>query len=235
MKVLVEVGTDIAALAVGDVAAIGDVLEAPNMDAWLEHRDRAISSGRLWRCDTGADGSFLICVCFNERPRSGLRRYLKDPIKVSRFTIPSGRLLVAGEESFVRPDFGNLKLGELVEVPAGEFSLTAYRGEYPDDLAENLLREEVSPRQFRLWSLGNALPAVAIVLSVVGVPLAFGTHALTPVLPAAAAWIFLAWFRGTRAYRKPQGLYRQLEREYPTIVLVFMSVSAVESDGEVRA
>jgi hypothetical protein len=229
---MVEVGTDVAALAMGDIEAIGELLNAPNMDAWTERRDRATSSEILWRTDTGSDGSFLLHLFVDEPPRSDLAPYLKDPVAFSRFPIPSGRVLVAGEECFVKPKLDQLTMGKVVEITPGNFSLTAYRAEYPDDLAERRLRENASPEEVRAWSIGNAMPAICVIgtllcllasavlyavftsVAIAGIPMAF----------AIAAWFGQTWFRRQASYRAAQDLYQRFEREYPSVVIVLKSL-----------
>ena len=123
MHVFVETGTDAAALAAGDIEAINEVLDAPSLDAWIERRDRAAASGVLWRTDTGSDGSFLVHLFVDEEPRSELVPYLRDPIEIPRFPIPSGRVLVAGEECFARRHIEKIRLGKVVELPENSRSL----------------------------------------------------------------------------------------------------------------
>jgi hypothetical protein len=232
MQAVVEARTDVAALAMGDVAAVDELLDAPNMDAWVQQRDRATSAARLWRAETGRDGSFLVHLFVNEQPQSQLAAYLTDPIAIARFPIPSGRVLVAGEECFARRQLDQLKLGSVVEIPPGEFSLIAYRTEYPDDLAERRLRETVSSEQVRAWSLGNALPAICAawtLFSLLAAGLLYAVDssmavASIPVVLAVAAWFGQARFRQRAPYRAAQGLYQRYEREYPSVVIVLNSL-----------
>jgi hypothetical protein len=230
----VETGTDAAALAAGDIEALNEVLDAPSLDAWIERRDRAAASGVLWRIDTGSDGSFLVHLFVDEEPRSELVSYLRDPIEIPRFPIPSGRVLVAGEECFARQHIENIRLGKVVELPRGEFSLIAYRTEYPDDLAERRLRATGSSRQVRAWSLGNALSVACVALTGLGLVtapvlyLAFDSlaAAAVPVALTAAAWRAQTGFRRRQAYRSAHDLYQRLANDYPSVVLVLKSRSS---------
>ena len=59
---LAEAVTDVAALAVGDLAAVSELFDAPDSRTWTECRDRAVASGALWGMETGADGAYLVAL-----------------------------------------------------------------------------------------------------------------------------------------------------------------------------
>jgi len=97
MIIEVETGTDVAAIAVADPSALQE-LRSSRGDAFESQRQTAVANGKLWRKDTGADGAYLIHLFIDEAPPEPISAFLRDSEVLELFHVPSGRLLIAGEE-----------------------------------------------------------------------------------------------------------------------------------------
>lgn len=229
----IETGTDVAAIAIGDPTTLAELRSSTGREV-EDRRHAAVADGSLWRADTGADGAYLIHLFVNEDPSPALSRFLRDPQVVPVFRIPSGRLLVAGEELVVTSQSIEKypHMGREVRVPPGAYELTAFRVDPDrDDAIEEKFAAAAAPSEKRAWERGNALPAICVAGTIVALALAYWIFARTtsllfaaaPVAVAIGAWIWQARFRHTSEYVSAERLYRKLERELPSIVVVLRS------------
>src|SRR5262249_8019278 len=101
MRITIPTGTDVAAVAAGDPTLLQDLGSLQGREF---HRrcSEAVAAHALWRAETGADGAYLVHLYVNEEPAAEIRPYLVNPIVVDPFHVPSGRLMVAGEEALTR-------------------------------------------------------------------------------------------------------------------------------------
>jgi hypothetical protein len=97
MREIVETGTDVATVAIGDPSLLAS-LRACNGRGYENELSRAVSDGALWSADIGSDGAYLFHVFVDEEPTPPVATFLRDPVVVECFRVPSGRLLVAGQE-----------------------------------------------------------------------------------------------------------------------------------------
>lgn len=235
MRFEIETGTDTGAIAIADPSLTVALRSSTGRNA-DRHREEAVANGNLWRADTGADGSYLIHLFVDEDPPAAVAPFLRDPLVVETFHVPSGQLLVAGEE-FVAASEPLAKyphMGSSIELPAGTYELTAFRlDEARDDDIERRFAAEADPREKRAWEFGNALPMICVgltiaalitgyVLQVTGAPQT-ATYGLAVIV--AIVWIWQAKARRTPEYTAAERLYRRLERELPSIVVVLRSRS----------
>jgi hypothetical protein len=230
MREIVETGTDVAAIAIGDPSLLGSLRAARDMAETRTALSNAVASGALWRTDTGADGAFLVHVFVDEEPDTPIRRFLQDPITVDRFPVPSGRLLVGGEEEFVGIDRERERraMGREIDITAGEYHFTAYRVEAPPGTLTTRFAEQATPIQRRAWSFGNALIPICVLISVAAIAVSVTIYlrtasagfALSALTSPAIAWWFQARFRARPPYRAAESLFRRIERELPSVVVV---------------
>lgn len=230
---MVETGTDVAAVAAGDVEALRKLLESSDLDAWLKERAAAEARGDLWRTDTGSDGTFLVELLVDEEPRVDLKPFLRDPVTVPRFNVPSGKLLVAGEECFAHPPRAPV-LGRTVETRSGTFELVAFRTEYSNDDPGGTRFWETAPAdERRAWSIGSALGATAVAWTLLGIFAAvviFGgigslAYALVAVGTIPIVW-FVSWLSWQLpAYKRAEMRHQGCWLEFPSVVLVLRSVA----------
>jgi hypothetical protein len=229
MHVAIRTGTDIAAVGAGDPSVLAPLLDTKGRGFDRQRAD-AVASHALWRTDTGADGAYLIHLYVNEDPPAAIGRHLKDPIVIDRFQVPSGRLLVAGEDVLIgaRSLSEYPQMGQEVQIGAGQYTLTAFRSEAADQLLEQQFRERASPGERRAWALGNRLAGACFFLSVAALVAAYFTYVRTlspiaaflPLVVAMAAWLGRSQYRRATLYRSAERIFRATELELPSIVLV---------------
>jgi hypothetical protein len=228
MRIIVETATDVAAVAVADPTLIGALREARDYAQFVAVRSQAEASGALWRTDTGADGAYLFHIFLEEEPPSDLRRQFEDPISMERFRVPSGRLVVAGEECLAGSQALSPALGQEVEVPAGTYRLTAFRVEDRDDVTDRRWKTEAPPEQQRAWRIGNSLAAlsvIAVLAAIVGAVVLYlaTSSVLLAILSCTLPLLVGGWSRRYRRgalFRAAEDAFRKIEREMPSIVLV---------------
>lgn len=229
MRITVETATDVAAVAVGDPTLLTG-LRGCKGRGFERQRDEALSSGAMWRAATGADGAYLIHVYVDEEPASAIRPHLHDAVIVARLRIPTGRLLVAGEEIFVGALSMNEypHMGQEVRVPAGDYQMTALRSEAADHLLHSRFEEQATAEQRRAWALGNRLAAVCVVSTLAALVAGYVVYlrtasswtALSPLLGAVGLWFWRGRHRASATYEAAERLYRAVERELPSIVVI---------------
>lgn len=235
MRLIIEAGTDVAAVAVGDPSRLEQLRTCCGSKQCKAALDAAVANGSLWRTDTGSDGAFLFHVFVNESPPAAIAGMLEDPQTIERFDVPSGRLLVAGEEAFVgAPDIAkHSHMGREVDVPPGAYVLTASRVEAPEGHLDQQFAAVAPPDEQRAWRIGSAAPGWCFVGLLVALVAAYfiyiGTVSIVfTALPIAAVAIAVAWamwFRRQQSYEKAEQRFRTVEREMPSIVVVMHSSS----------
>lgn len=232
MRFVVETGTDVAALGVGDPSLLEDLRTARGRD-YAVARDAAIARGSLWRTELEGDGAYLFHIFVDEPPPEQLAAFLRDPLDVRSFMVTSGRLLVGGEEFFVgaRDSAATPTMGREIEIPMGEYSLRAYRVEAPDDHVDRQFARAATHDEQSAWRTGTRARDY-VVLGSVGAVIAslmayfVGTPvflAPLPLLAPAAGWAWLRTFERKPAYTSALARLRAIERELPSIVLVLTS------------
>lgn len=229
MRLVVETGTDVAALGVGDPSLLEELRTARGKE-YAVARDAAVARGTLWRTELEGDGAYLFHIFVDEEPPDQLAAFLRDPLDVESFMIPSGRLLVGGEEYFVgaRDLAATPQMGQEIEVPRGEYSLRAYRVEAPDDYLDRLFAGAATSDEQSAWRTGTRARDYVVLGSVGAVIASFiayfvGTPvllALLPLLIPARGWAWLRKFEQKPAYAAALARFRAIERELPSIVLV---------------
>jgi hypothetical protein len=107
-----------------------------------------VKEGRVWWQETGADGAYLFHFYVDQEVPERIRRHSHDPKEVRRFLVPSGRIWACGAEYAARnPEAGHEDtpsgglgkfphMGGRFELPAGEYALTTWRTDWPDEALE---------------------------------------------------------------------------------------------------
>lgn len=226
MKHIIETGTDAATLAVFDPAALPsdfDALDERQTDALRDLHDK----GELFCIEPGADGGYLFHVFVEESFPTYLTPFLLDPIETQCFKVPSGKIYCSGAEYAFRKDRTRLKenpgMGGSFTVPAGIYRATMLRSEYPENLMEDELKQSVSMLAFKAHQNVGCFIVLAF-LSLVFFLLAFFKFPQFILLAAILAFVLMAVpfliFR-SRSYAVTQALWNEIERKYPSVVVIF--------------
>ena len=237
MRIVIATGTDVGAVALGDPTLLTELRESRG-PAFERLRSEALASGAMWRRETGSDGSFLFHIHVDEEPPAALTPYLHDPVIVERLHIPSGRLLVAGEEMFwALPVDKYPQMGREVRLPAGDYKMTAHRCDAAHVL-DNRFEEQATRQHRRALALGSTLPAICVGGTLAAVMVAYGVYlrtvsvgmALVPPLGAVGLWLWSHRYRTGPTYKAAEALYRNIELELPSIVVVLEAASIRSAD-----
>jgi hypothetical protein len=232
MRFVIETGTDVAVVAMGDRVIFG----VPRNDAEFKRkRAEGLSNGTFWRADLGADGAYLFYVYVDEEPSADLLPFLIEPQSVDRFRIASGRVLVAGEEYFVGGRLTVEKyphMGQEIALAPGHYAFTAYAVDPPEDHTDRRFAQRATPAQRRAWARGNNIGAAltyAVIAALVAMYFVFVATAsvprtLLPMLLPVLLWFFGRSHRRTAVFQSAEALYRELERELPSVVIVLRTV-----------
>lgn len=226
MKHLVEAGTDAASLLLFDPGALPEDFDVRARGDPAELLQELSEAGRAWWMQTGADGAYLLHAYVNERVPESLQPYLREPITVDPFLVPTGQVYFTGAEYGFRDDDSLLRryphMGGHFTLAAGTYHMTLWRTEYPDGLTEDLLREQVPPLTYLLhqsmgWFVFGAIIGGIGLLGTVWRGL------LNPwfwyLLPLWLLLIGLPFFVArTRPYREASERFREIEKEFPSIV-----------------
>ncbi|MBO0699058.1 MAG: hypothetical protein J2P46_11735 [Zavarzinella sp.] len=225
MKHIVEAGTDAATLALFDPAAMPeDAANRLQVDpAGL--MEELVLAGRAYRIDTHADGSYTLHAYVDEPLPESIAQYVREPVTVENFQVPSGRLYFAGAE-YAAPDMeaslSRYKMGEPFDVRPGVYRLTMYKTEYPEGIDEDLLREATPGGAFSLHrSMGcfvwlAIISAVGMAVAIFGEILKPWRYYLIPLFGAGLVWPFVV--ARLKPYRETQERYQAIQREHPAYV-----------------
>ena len=226
MKHVIEAGTDAASLILYDPGVLPPDFDTSTHDDPVGLLEGLHGQGRVYWINTGADGAYLLHAYVDEPIPSQLEPHIQDPIKVPEFYVPTGRLYFVGSEycgSGVDAALARYShMGGSFTLRPGVYRLTMARGEYPESLQSDLLRQEVAPGAFALHqSMGcfvwlAILCAIGFAVAVFGEIFAPWRLYLLPLLGfGIAAPFVLARFR---LYRETRMKYRAIEREYPSVI-----------------
>jgi len=238
MRMVIGTGTDTAAVALGDPTLLTGLRESRG-SAFERQRGEALASGAMWRCETGSDGPFLFHLFLDEEPPAALSPYLHDPVTVERLRIPSGRLFVAGEEMFsALPVDKYPHMGREVRVPAGDYRMTAHRCDAADHVLDTRFEEQATRQHRRAWVLGNRFAAICVAGTLGAVVVAYVVYlrtvslgmALVPLLGAVGLWLWSHQHRTGPTYKAAETLYRKIELEIPSIVVVLQAARTSSAD-----
>lgn len=232
MRVVVSTGTDVAAVAVGDHSLLTEFEGAA--DDFEMARAKACEQRLLWHVETGSDGAYLFHIFVDEEPSETIRPFLQDPQVLDSFCVPTGRLVVAGEEAFIGHDFLRKypHMGQLIEVPAGEYTFTAFRVEAPDDQTERSFAAAATSRMRMAWTYGSESIGWYMIATILALLIPYFLYVWTmsvaiaavPLAFVAAMWFTLVQVRRSASFVAAERLYRALELEAPSIVVVLKTV-----------
>lgn len=244
MKHVMETGTDAAGICVFDPMALPADFDDSSRNDPIGQLEQLANAGHLWWCNTGGDGSYLVQVHVDEEVPQDMRAYLHDPQRQELFRAPSGVVWACGIEYIARdPTRGHAQtpkgglgrhphMGGPCEVAPGDYTMTAWRAEWPDDMVERELEKQFGKRSTRS---GNRLGIATGVLLFATFATAIITLGLTigalrnfrEKLGELAFWwgglfvlaaITLGLVRAlTRREQNP--LRREVEHRFPNIVV----------------
>ncbi len=187
MRHIIETGTDGATLCFFDPAALPLDFDSRMKDDPMEAFDTLAKDGRLWWQSTGSDGGYLFHIYVNEDLPEEIRQYARDPQTTARFLIPSGVVWCSGAEyAASNPELrcaatprGGLgkypQMGGKFEIPSGEYSLSVWNMEWPEDYVEEKVRTAIGPGASRREAVlgpicgflffGGSISLIALVFS----------------------------------------------------------------------
>src|SRR5450756_484985 len=153
MRHIVETGTDVAQVCFFDPATLPADFDTQLSTNSLETFQKLSKSGLFWWKETGADGAYLFHFYVNAEIPGPVKEHLEDPQKMDLFRVVSGTIWACGVEyAALNPAEGrerrrkgglakNPHMGGNFEIPAGEYSLTAWRTEWPEEVLQEALEK----------------------------------------------------------------------------------------------
>lgn len=230
-------GTDAGSVAIFDPAALPHDYESVIKSDTIQVIEHLHRTGKLFWFDTHSDGSYRLKVFEKTELPENLARFVTNKEEVQSLHIPSGRLYFAGIEYISREDFAPLlkhpHMGESIQVTPGSHAATVYTFRYPEDLEENLLKQNLSAEQLAARNRGSYLvPAGFFAFAVL--ILFFFLLPLTMwamfVLPVCSAIIGTAvWLIGSRTTKAADLAAEQATDDYPDFALVTHASAANSS------
>jgi hypothetical protein len=156
VKHVIPTGTDVATICFFDPAALPDDFDERVKDDTVETFRALAKEGRIWSQDTGSDGGFIFHFYLGGAVPAEIQAHCSDKQVVERFFVPGGCIWACGAEYAARqPDVGcgagpsgGLKkffhMGGKFEVPPGEYALSIWHGEWPEDACSKLVETKVA-------------------------------------------------------------------------------------------
>ena len=242
MRHIVETGTDVAQVCFFDPAALPADFDTQLSTNSLETFQKLSKSGLFWWKETGADGAYLFHFYVNSEIPSPVKEHLEDPQKMDLFRVVSGTIWACGVEYAAlnpaegrerRPKGGlakNPHMGGNFEIPAGEYSLTAWRTEWPEEMLqealEKVLGKDRVKREQRIGRMTGAFFFVTVISTFVLLIAAARLASLKSLWAAAVvAGLWFVLLRLFKVCRKMEasGPRREIEHEFPSIVVQLIS------------
>lgn len=219
-KLVLAGGTDVAEMALFSIDALPN--DRPPDEQSLKCMEE---QGVLIRFSTGADGDYLLHAYLNEDIPAEVRRHcVVGNAKAGRLRLASGRIGFGGSESLVSTFAPNQAIRADSTVPPGDYEVTAFHTEYPDELIETAVEARLGVGGNKLLNLPGKVIGIAALLTVI----AFSMKAVF-----VAMVIVAATFVGLRYlfFKNPkiQALEREkrsIESSYPSIVVEMRSTPA---------
>ena len=233
MRYLIEAGTDAASLLLFDPGALPQDFEDRLRAGSVEVLARLDDQSKVRWISTEGDGGFLLHAYVDEPLPQAFRPYLRDPVVVEGFPVPTGRLFLTGSEYAFRDDDQFLRqhphMGGFCTIRPGAYRLTLYRGVYPSGSLEHRFRDEASRWEYGLWNSMRVLIPLSVA-AWIGLVVIFFTRSRVPwpsLLAPSLGLIFALPFlvRHIETYRLAKERYTSLEREFPSFIAEFESVS----------
>ncbi|WP_141508250.1 hypothetical protein [Ramlibacter sp. WS9] len=203
-------GTDVAEVAIFSLDSLPDV--ATDSDAV----DSIVQSGELVRFPTGADGAYLLHAYVDEAIPEDIYQYCaKEDAVRGRLFLASGRIGFGGIESTFSAFKSNANIRSDGQVPPGDYALTAFHAEFPDDLVEKAVAAAIGRKgQLLLW-----LPSVVIPLAIV-----LGMIALFFKGPLGALTVAAVTVLGLKFGYFSNSTIRRLDEQNSRVSLAFPSI-----------
>jgi hypothetical protein len=243
MRAIIEARTDSATVCFFDPVALPvDFDERAKKDP-VEVVQKLAKQGRIWCWDTGADGGYLFHFYVDEEVPKRIQTHALEPQQLSGFHVPSGTLWACGTEYAARdPGQAGLDkfthMGQKFNLPAGDYAVTVWRTEWPDQAIEQEL-ERRSPKGLPKWAnlLGTLTGVLFVVTFLATIAAAIKTLPLlwrggwTSDVAVVWAGLGVAWLVCVllmavlnRIEKNPAR--REVEREFPSIVVLMRGPSA---------
>jgi hypothetical protein len=226
---VLEGGTDIASMLIFDPAALPDDYDLRARDDPMPVIKRLFDEGCVYWLNTHADGGYSLGVCLGESLPTEFAGFSRCLGVAARFAAPSGRLYFTGIEYAFHHDDSPLRkyphMGASCQVPPGTYCLTLYELNYPDDFHESVLRQRLSARDFRRYSMMNSrlIPygCLSTVLAAISAPLFGWLLWSVTALPLLIAIVLPAMLISrSQSYREASRLHLAIQREYPAYCAV---------------
>jgi hypothetical protein len=147
MRHVIETGTDIAIVAFFDVAALPKDFDEQAKADQMAVLEKLSREGRLWYLETGADGGYLFHFYIETVLPELIAKHSAEPNITERFSVPSGEMWACGAEYVaLDPKRALAKfshMGASFQIPPGDYEITAWRTEWPEDFVEDKIKERI--------------------------------------------------------------------------------------------
>jgi hypothetical protein len=229
MRHVIEAGTDAASILLFDPGALPPDFEDRLRAGTVEVLTRLDEQGKVCWISTEGDGRFLFHAYLEEPVSESLWPFLRDPVVVEDFPVPTGRLFLTGSEYAFRDDDHFLRqhphMGGFCTIRPGAYRLTLYRGVYPSGSLERRFRDESSGWEYGLWNSQRVLIPLSVA-AWIGMVVIFFTRSRVPwpsLLAPSLVLMFALPFlvRHIETYRLAKEHYASLEREFPSFIAQF--------------
>jgi len=232
MRHIVEVGTDVATVCFFDPTALPVDFDQKIQKHHSENFKGQFDAGNIWCQDTGADGAYLFHFYVDSEIPAKLKRYLREPKESAQFHVPGGEIWALGAEYAAKSRVElerKAHMGGRFELPAGVYSLTAWRTEWPQ---EDFVEEETDRRagkdphaktkqRIGCWIVPSGFLSFCLLLASIVHTFLRNKRALLfwtlTFLLAGIAWFFLWWHNRLAKLEDPARL--EVAKEYPSIVV----------------
>lgn len=243
MRVRLTAATDVATFIIFDPGALPEGVVDSRKP--LEPIDKLTSSGEAICYSYCSDGDADFLILVDEAPdREFLdRRFgIVDNILLR---VPTGRIVATGYEDLTesyQPESFTPKMGEAAEIPAGNYSVTAFGVDWGEE-AEQEISDRAVPGDERFADIVGTSMGCAVLFTIVAIPAVIGNwHRLNmKVAGYILCFYILYWLivipivLYSKRWRRMQELRDDVYARHPANILVLRTLTGPISGRQFNA
>ncbi len=191
--------------------------------------------GCLWYLETGADGGYLFHFYIEEALPELIAEHSVEPKITKQFSVPSGDMWACGAEYLaLDPKRALAKfshMGASFHIPPGDYEITAWRTEWPENFIERKIKERIGNVAWRRTEVLGQSTGCLFVALLIGTLVSLGVSASRGTwghLGLGGGWywgglviLWVVFIAMMKSLKKTENLNprKEVEREFPSIVV----------------
>ena len=213
---ILEGGTDVAKMAIFCTDSMPD--KQPDYETIKELED----NNKLIVLSTEADGGYLLHLYIDEEIDTAIKKYCsKTEIIKSKIIIKKGNISFGGLESAFFKFKPNKNIRCDSKVESGLYNVTLYQTEYPDELIEEKMLNEVGKKNIKHNLIPSYVLTIGFFISVILLVLSANSNIKFGLALIALVFTIYIWFKKyihSSKYLKIEKKIHEVNNCFPSII-----------------